>query len=28
MNSEDYARYAKKTFDEEKLYVERMGLKQ
>jgi len=28
MNSEDYARYAKKTFEEEKLYVDRMGLKQ
>ncbi|MGZ5091945.1 MAG: tripartite tricarboxylate transporter substrate binding protein [Burkholderiales bacterium] len=28
MNSEDYARYAKKTYDEERLYVERMGLKQ
>jgi tripartite-type tricarboxylate transporter receptor subunit TctC len=28
MNSEDYARYAKKTFEEEKATVERMGLKQ
>ena len=28
MNNEDYARYAKKTFEEEKLYVDRMGLKQ
>jgi hypothetical protein len=28
MNSEDYARYAKKTFEEENLYVDRMGLKQ
>lgn len=28
MGSEDYARYAKKTYEEEKLYVERLGLKQ
>ncbi len=28
MNSEDYARYAKKTYEEEKIYVERLGLKQ
>ena len=28
MNSEDYAKYAKKTFDDEKIVVERMGLKQ
>jgi tripartite-type tricarboxylate transporter receptor subunit TctC len=28
MNSEDYARYAKKTFEEEKATIERMGLKQ
>ena len=28
MGSEDYARYARKTYEEEKLLVERMGLKQ
>jgi tripartite-type tricarboxylate transporter receptor subunit TctC len=28
MNSEDYAKYARKTFEEEKATVERMGLKQ
>jgi tripartite-type tricarboxylate transporter receptor subunit TctC len=28
MNSDDYAKYAKKTFDDEKIVVERMGLKQ
>ena len=28
MNSEDYARYARKTFQDEKALVERMGLKQ
>jgi tripartite-type tricarboxylate transporter receptor subunit TctC len=28
MNSEDYARYARKTFQEEKVYIDRMGLRQ
>src|SRR5689334_7474152 len=28
MNAENYARYAKKTFEEEKATVERMGLRQ
>jgi tripartite-type tricarboxylate transporter receptor subunit TctC len=27
MNGEDYAKFARKTYDEEKAVIERMGLK-